>query len=484
MKNGIIFVLIAVALFGLSCSKNNTDNPINTESQEPDAIVLSASYETLPAGGQATLVNATLLDTNGDSLGSGYDIEFEITGAPDSIGAGSPSFNYISSDDSLLWVTQSPTVTTGTAQAILYSGTMAGDITIKATLMENDSIFAEQNLITITANQPDHISLTAAEPEILVGYNSTVISAALVDNFENPIEGEFSIVLDVAAAPSMQGVRSVSFVYPPNEDSLLHTVELTTDENGIARVEIFSGTKSGWITIAAALADSGGMAAEARLIRMLAGPPEGIGLAPSNSPHAENDSVYCPIACLLWDRYTNPCADTSLTINFSIIPDTIANIISPVHPDSMGFAQTFFCYTCEHTFDTVRVITWFSELVDTSQNIIIPPYGVNIDPEPYPDTIYISPGETETSEIIATLSDGLGCLIENGVLIFSATGYGRIDGQSIDTTDYRGIASVNFLIRYDDIPIDSSGCRATVRSTLRGYPETRQSCEVSCIKVQ
>lgn len=485
MKKTIIFSLTASMLLILYCSKDNTENPVNTPAQEPDAIVLSASYTSVPAAGQATIIYATVIDTDGDTMGIGHVIKFEITAAPDTLGPAGPSFNYISSDDSLLWVTQSPTGSDGTARAVLYPGTMAGDIAIKASLVDNDSIFAEQNLITITANLPDHLILTAAEPEIRVGFNSTIISAALVDSYDNPVEGERDIILEIIAAPAMYGRQSVSFNYPPDDYALLHRIEITTNEDGIAEAELFSGTRAGWVRIRADLADSSGMATEANLIQILAGPPAYIDLGPSNNPHIiENDSIYCPIACLVWDEYTNPCRDTSMEFNFECIPDSVANIISPVHGDPSGMITTYFCYTCEHAFDTVRVIAWTGELVDTSQNIIIPPYGSNINLESIPDTLYVSPGGTETSEIWAILSDDLGCLIENGILIFSVYGCGRISGQNIDTTDFSGSAEAVFSIGYSDIPADSTSCQATVRSTLLGYPESAGYCVVQCRKVE
>ena len=484
MMKKIFIALTVITVLGLSCSKDSTENPVNTESQEPGAIVLSASNETIGPGGQGTIIYATLLDIAGDTMSIGHVIEFEITQAPDTAGSHHTSFIYIPYDDSRVWITNSSTDSNGVAQVRLYSGTIAGNITIKATLVENDSIFTEQTLVTITPNEADHIALTAADPEIEVGYNSTIISVSLVDNFENPVEGEFDFILEVTAAPAMQGRQSVSFNYPPDDYSLLHTVEITTNENGIAETELYSGIKSGWVRIAANLADSSGMTTEVNLITILAGPPAHIDLGPSNNPHIENDSIYCPLSCLIWDVYTNPCRDTSIVINFAVIPDSVANIISPVHADSTGMIITYICYTCDLSFDTIRIAAWSGGLADTTQELIIPPYGAIIGLQAHPDTIYISPGETEISEIQATLGDDLGCFIENGILIFSVTGCGSIYGQSIDTTDYLGYAGVNFRIRYDDIPTDSTGCRAMVRSTLMGYPESANSCEISCIKVQ
>lgn len=485
MVKRFIFMLLIALLIANSCSKNKVDNPAETPDQpQPSQIALRASYPTLHPGGQATVIFATLHDTEGDTMGAGNIIRFEIVDAPAMVGPAGPSLNYIPSADSVLLVTESSTDAHGTAQSVLYPGAMVGDITIKASLAADDSLYTQQNLLKVAANQADHFIITAADPEIRIGFDSTTIRAAIVDNFDNPLGAGYLIRLEITAAPSIFGIESVSFSYPPNNDSLLHSIDLTSDQNGIVLAEIFSGIQRGVVELAASLINNQQISTVARPIRLLSGPPAHGSIGPSNYPFRNGDSVCCEITCLLWDEYANPCTDTATTIYFACIPDTLASIVSPVHADSLGYVITSLCYICSHSCDSVRVIFWTETLVDTSGIIVLPIFGPYIELIPNPAELIVNPGRTGTSEIWATLSDSLGCAIENGILIFSASGCGELYGGSIDTTNIDGFAFANFSISYDDIPPDTAGCLATVSCTIAGYPESRSTCEILCRRLQ
>ena len=97
--------------------------PLVVRSSLPTNIRLSTDDQTIEVGGIATQVYATLRDENGNNLSDGFSIKFEITSAPENDSAGSVSFNYVPTDDSVQHVAYDTTDVNGRASVALFSGT-------------------------------------------------------------------------------------------------------------------------------------------------------------------------------------------------------------------------------------------------------------------------------------------------------------------------------------------------------------------------
>ncbi len=100
-------------------------------------------------------------------------------------------------------------------------------------------------------NNPAELFLTADNPEILPGGNSTAVYATLVDEIGDTLGEGYNISFDITSAPSHEGAESPSFSYPASDDSMLYFVTATTNANGQAIVELYSGTYPGEITLQA-----------------------------------------------------------------------------------------------------------------------------------------------------------------------------------------------------------------------------------------
>jgi hypothetical protein len=229
------------------------------------------------------------------------------------------------------------------------------------------------------------------------------------------------------------------------------------------------------VRIKATWIDNETVFSEGSIVQITAGPPAYISLAPSNIAEPHDDYMCAGITAFVLDEYSNPVIPDS-PIQFGAIPDSIFTII-----EDTSFTMAWFCFTCEHVFDTVRITASFGDLADTSGPIILPIWNGQIEAWADPDTIFPdAPGICDTSQITAQLTDGLGCLVANGGIIFVSRACGDIVGQIIDTTDINGYAHTLFQICYEQIPDDPTGCIARIAAKLRGYPDVEDEVEIYC----
>jgi len=178
--------------------------PLVVRSSVPTNIQLSTDDQTIEVGGIATQIYATLRDENGNNLSDGFSIRFEITSAPENSGAGSVSFNYVPTDDSVLHVAYDSTDVNGRASVALFSGITAGTVRIKGTSVDNENIFKERPLITVTSGPPYWIDIGPSNIAVPSGeYLSTGITAAVWDRYTNPVEPgtavHFEVIPDTVA---------------------------------------------------------------------------------------------------------------------------------------------------------------------------------------------------------------------------------------------------------------------------------------------
>ena len=350
------------------------------------------------------------------------------------------------------------------------------------TAQNRDGLITEAPpLHPIILEQPAFIDLVSDDSVITVGGEFTTVHAIATDEQGSPVGEGYIIRLEITAAPAMDS-SGPSFEHVPF-DSVTHVVEKTTDFNGQASVVLFSGTRAGTVRIKATWVDDETVFREEPLIQLIAGPPAHIAIGPSNVPEPDGDSLIIGLVAIIWDEYTNPVTPDS-PIQFEAIPDSIVTII-----EDTSFTWAWLCYTCEHVFDTVRIIASLEDLACTSGAMVLPLWDGQIYAWAFPDLIYIREPETcDTAEITAQLTDGLGCLIHNAVVIFINRVCGDLVGQTIDTTDINGYAYAQFQICYEQIPVEPSHypsyCMARIVAKLRGYPDVEGECEIYCRRVE
>jgi len=330
---------------------------------------------------------------------------------------------------------------------------------------------------SIIPGQPSYINLTSDDSVITVGGEFTVVHAIVLDEHGWPVGGGVDIRLEITAAPAMDNTGP-SFEHVPF-DTAIHVVEIVTDEDGIASEELYSGTRAGTVRIKATWIDDETVFLEKSLIRLIAGPPAFIAIGPSNIAEPNGNYLCIGLAAMVCDEYSNPVIPDS-PIQFEAIPDSIVTII-----EDTSFTIAWLCYTCEHVFDTVRIIASLEDLADTSGPLVLSIWDGQIYAWANPSVIYIDEPETcDSAEITAQLLDGMGCQIHNGILNFDARVCGELIGQTTDTTDIDGFAQALFQICYEQIPDDPPNCIANVRAKLRGYPDVEGECEIYCQRVE
>ena len=488
IRNGNWITACALtALVFVGCSEKSPETPVQ---ETPAGIVISADDATIGVGGESTTIRAALLDHNDEPLGEGHGVRFTITGAPSMAGEQSPSFEYVSSEDSVLPEVERVTNTDGEAFVELYSGTGPGPVTIRAVSLENDGVFAEEHLVTIAIGGPARIVLGAEDPQIEVGGSSTIVHATVVDEFMNNLGEGYGVRLEIIEAPGHYGAERPSFEYPPSDDSISHVYEGFSDADGRVEVELFSGYVFGWVRLRATLTDYENVPAQELLILIEPGPPAYISIAMGFLGESPGDSIYATLGASIRDQYTNP-AGFGDTVYLEIEPDSIVtyeNIVIPdipPYPDTaQGWGSTLLGYVCEHSLDTIQIVAEVASIADTLSPSVLPIYNPTTYISADPGTIWIEPPDTVGySDITVLLLDGNGCRISNGIILFTAIVCGELSGQSRDTTDSDGCAHTQFMIHVDDIPgppPDPPQCTCGVRASLFGCPDVESEVEIIC----
>jgi len=322
MRWYIYCLISAIMIIGSSCR----DNPVEElPTVVPAEIVLSANYSSILVGGEASGIYAYILADNGDTLGGGYEIRFEITEAPATSGPGSPSFEYIASTDSVLLEVTAVTNSNGRASTTLYSGTEAGNVTIKATYADNDEIFAEEPIITLLPVPLNRIALSAEYASIPHDGASTLIYAVVEDQNGDPTGDGYEVKFEITDAPSLIGDESPSFEYQATEDSSMHLFEAVTDINGQASVNLYSGTLLGIVQIKTVLLADTTIFSETPLVAISSDNPYNIELSAADSAIEVGGNTTTVYATLL-DWHGTPAGD-GFEIKLEIVGSFHSNVI-------------------------------------------------------------------------------------------------------------------------------------------------------------
>lgn len=451
----------------------------------PAMLYIATDPSDMVAGsGEAQEISVRVTDAQGNYVRNGTQIRFR---------------NELTTSD----LTTLTTTLGGYATGIYTVGTESGLDILQAFYIEpgsTDTLFSGQVTLNIRSSEPTNIALRAANPTIEVGGIATMVYATMQDENGNPLSDGYEIRFEITAAPSMNGGPGPSFQYVSGPDSINLVTNRVTDVNGRASVSLFSGTKSGTVRIKATSVINESVFKEKPLVTIQSGPPAVIDIGPSNVASNDGEAIITGITALVWDEFTNP-VEPLTAVHFEILPETTAYIEGAAYtgpypnPDDttqmigeLGMASTWMAYTCYHTFDTVRVVASSGDMADTSQAIVLAIYDGQLSVFANPSVVYCAltpPADSiQTSEVSALLQDGLFCPIKNGIIIFSVSGCGSIQGQSIDTTEVDGWAYATFRITYHQIPLSDPNlppfCVAKVKATLMGYPEVEGETDIHC----
>ncbi len=258
------------------------------------ALELSAHPEEIRQTGIADLDRATLSAAcfiDGDPAPAGIAVVFAVESGPGGGEGLAPG------------ATASVTATTdatGVATAELLAGTLAGAVEVSATC----GSAADRASVAILGSSIGLIELTANPAELSVlgvgGVDTAELTLACFASPSVPAYGRFPVSFSILSRP--EGGTPATIVDYGDE------ADVTTDENGIARVLLRSGTASGPITIAA----SAGELSQTLYLGVSAGPAAGI--------ECWADSTRIPLGgeCVfharVFDEQHNPVPDGSVVV--------------------------------------------------------------------------------------------------------------------------------------------------------------------------
>jgi hypothetical protein len=382
----------------------------------------------------------------------------------------------------------------GVARTIYLVGARTGDDNVIAFIPDpendNDTIRTVNPVVYhCISSEATTMDLRASRSNIEVGGQSTQIFATLEDAYGNPLSEGYVVAFDITVAPGAGGPDDWKPSFRP--DGLLWHDTAETNPNGQAIVQLYSGQKSGAVSIrACTVADTLFVCTEKALVTISSGPPDYInitfrfqGEAFPNSPDR-----FVQVAAEVGDRYQNP-VQWGTAVYFTLTPPGVAIIEGDsytggprsYHADSTnGVAYTRIIYGCLQTYDTLRVIASSAgdsaEVIDTSGVFSLPIFDGVLSVSASPGNLWVdscactcsgSPrGCRDTSLVTAYLADGGGCPIRNGEIGFTALVAGFIIEPSIVLTDENGRAQVRYYIRGCDIPLNPDGTQATITTSV------------------
>ncbi|MBD3168806.1 MAG: hypothetical protein GF307_04945 [candidate division Zixibacteria bacterium] len=447
---------------------------------EPALITLTADPDSLTVGsGHTAILQATVKDAYDNLVRSGYQIEFDNSLTSSSVVGLSNTVN-------------------GIATSLYTVGETAGVDTITASY-----VIDPENTITGTANtwclssSGNQISLLAQPPTVTVrgagGVESSVISASVKDNNQNPAADSTRVVFKIIAAPQSDSINGRAYL-----DTLAKFEDTSYTANGEARTTLVSGDRPGTISIRAAL--ESGVSTAQPLVTVQSGPPAHINVG-LGATELTNAIYEWELSATVTDLYSNPVIQRT-TVYFSARPETVLNVggdsiytgnQSKSGNSYPGVAFTTATYTCQALNDTVSIFARIETENGDSIYGVLDSVVIPLDPEK--TRIYLSASEqnlvlqntsdVDSSDITAQLLDDNNCPIANGIIDFAAENAGHIGPPQSDTTDDQGFAYAVFWIRGEEIisPVLPNEVTATVVARLRSYPEVEATLDIHCLRV-
>ncbi len=452
------------------------------------------STVTMIAGSGATdTVQVYAIDENGNPVANGTQIRF-INDLPTS-SLTPPSAGTVD----------------GIATTVYLVGSETGDDNVQAFVPNpttpTDTIFAAQPVVfRCLSAEATTLELSASQSNIEVGGASCQVIATLQDAYGNPLSEGYVVAFQITVASGARGTPQ----WPSFDTEYgVYYDTVATNINGRAVLQLYSGTKSGAVSIKACTIplppDSLYVCNEKSLITISSGPPAFVAVSVNPGGEASNPNTperYVQVGAGVWDVYSNP-VQYGTAVYFSLDPNNIAEVegnsytggARSYHPDSVnGWAFSRIIFGCFATFDTLQVIASSAgdsgEVADTSGSFALPAYAPVISLSADPGNLWCAGpncNQTDTSLITALLTDGGGCAIQYGKIIFSALVRGFIIAPSQVYTDENGIAEALYYIRGCDIPTPPDGVpliETGVRAILFGYPDVEAEVTLVCTRPQ
>lgn len=455
------------------------------------SFIRPESTVTLVAGsGDTCSVWVLAVDVNGNPVQDGTQISFMHT--PVILSSMNP---------------QAAATFNGMATSLYLIGSGTGDDNVTAWILNpantQDTIKTVHPVVFhCISSTATTLELSASVTNIEVGGTSTQIIATLQDAYGNPLSEGYPVAFDITVSPGTSPIEKPSF----DTQSLSEHDTVVTNINGRAILQLYSGQRAGAVSIRACTVpqppDFLHVCTEKSLVTISSGPPDHITFAFSSNGEAEPPARFVQVGAIVGDQFSNP-VQYGTAVYFGLVPPDLANIEGnsftggprPYHSDStQGVAYTRIIYGCQATFEGIRVIASSAgdsaEVLDTSSTYTLPIYQGEIGLVANPGALWTVDNlhsHRDTSWITATLTDGGGCRIRNGIINFTAPVVGEILGQSIDTTDIDGHAGCMFIIYGDQIPTLPDGrttIDATVKATLVQKPSVWSVITITCSRPQ
>jgi hypothetical protein len=344
-------------------------------------------------------------DVDGDGVFSdGTDVLLEDTNANDEWDAAGTLAS---------WVT---TGADGTAETTMQVGVIAGDFVVKATAgnVSDEFEFTLDGLPSIT-----FLALEAERGEIQVegtgGTEAVEIQGLGLDQDGNPVPSGLPVTFRILQGPG--GGESI-------EDLGYGPVTVLTEDDGIARVMLRSGTVSGTVVVQAA---AGAVLSSATRVAIAAGPPHYIdaGMDPVNIRGWDMIGVPAKVTAIVSDVYENPVRDGTV-VYFT----TEEGTVTPSSGTVGGFALATF-YSGAPRNDGIAHIT-----ASTSGGTLTTETAVITSGPPASVTILSAPAELNADGrskgwVVVRVLDVNDNFVVAGTVVKFEASLGNIDAQAV-----------------------------------------------------
>ncbi len=294
----------SVKITATSEEMSSSEQPLSILSGvSPDKINVTVTPGTILVEGTAA-IQAEVLDSNGDPVPDGTSVSFEVSN--ETFGSMSPA---------------EKTTINGFASSTFAALNQPGTATVEV------SVGAINNSVDILINQtqPASIEFFSAEPQRITiagsgGIETADIKFRVIDENGNPLSG---IEVDMMLEKGPEGGEYING--DPNATDPKQ-ITVSSDNEGLARVILRSGTTAGPVTLKAQITviDENGQAqtftASSSIVSIGGGVPVasrfGISATRRNIPGLDYDNVTTDVTAYLSDRYGNYNILKGTTVSF------------------------------------------------------------------------------------------------------------------------------------------------------------------------
>ncbi len=280
----------------------------------PDTVIVTSAPNTVKPTG-STKITATVADINGNPV-VGETVNFKIP---------------VANNESAGTV-EAAAVTNANGQAVVTytAGNATGTDRVEATAGSNGQSGSVDILVSTLAADLDTIELFAGSTTLQVGGHYVLLRATIKDTEGNPVTSQpvdFSTTLgDLGADPAV----------PPGAGTS-STLSVNTDNNGVARVYLFSADDIGTANVRA---NASGLIDDV-VINFIAGPPATVSV--NAAPNVIKPTGSSRITATVTDSEGNPVVGE--IVNFNVSTNTSNGSLSPASTITDANGQATVLYT-------------------------------------------------------------------------------------------------------------------------------------------